>query len=138
MLKNLSKYYQLFTRISLFVIYFWFGILKLFDVSPAGPLVEELLAKTLSFIDPSLFMILFGLFEMGIGLLFLFPKINKITIGIALLHLFTTTMPLILLPNITWQKFLVPTLEGQYIIKNLLVVSALIGLETVQSDKENK
>jgi len=138
MLKNLSKYYQLFTRISLFVIYFWFGILKVFDVSPAGPLVSELLDKTLSFIDPSLFMILFGLFEMGIGLLFLFPKINKITIVIALFHLFTTAMRLVLLPNITWQKFLVPTLEGQYIIKNLLIVSALIGLTTIQRHKENK
>ena len=33
------------------------------------------------------------------------------------------TMPLVFLPAFTWQSFLVPTLEGQYIIKNVLIMA---------------
>jgi hypothetical protein len=34
-------------RFTIFVVYFWFGILKLFDLSPAGPLASALVTKTL-------------------------------------------------------------------------------------------
>jgi len=37
-------------------------------------------------------------------------------------------MPLILLPQVTWSGILVPTLEGQYIIKNLAIIAAAIGI----------
>ncbi|MCC7197825.1 hypothetical protein IT413_06580 [Candidatus Peregrinibacteria bacterium] len=37
-------------------------------------------------------------------------------------------MPLILLPQITWQGFMTPTLEGQYIIKNLVIITTAMGL----------
>ena len=40
----------------------------------------------------------------------------------------TTAGPLVLLPSETWQSFFVPTLEGQYIIKNLVIIAAAIGI----------
>jgi hypothetical protein len=42
--------------------------------------------------------------------------------------MFTTFGPLVLLTEETWQSFLVPTLEGQYIIKNLVIISTAIGI----------
>ena len=39
-----------------------------------------------------------------------------------------TFMPLFMLPEVTWSAFLVPTLEGQYIIKNLVIISGAIGI----------
>ncbi|MBX4210549.1 hypothetical protein KW783_01100 [Candidatus Parcubacteria bacterium] len=117
---NVKKY----SRIALFIIYFWFGILKVFGSSPANQLVESLLKKTLPFITAPTFFILLGIFEMIIGVLFLLPRWTKVAKILFTLHMITTFMPLILLPAMTWQGFLTPTLEGQYIIKNL----ALIGL----------
>jgi uncharacterized membrane protein YkgB len=38
----------------------------------------------------------------------------------------TTVMPLFMLPSATWSAFLVPTMEGQYIIKNILIIAAAI------------
>ena len=121
---NFSKKFALpFSRIALFVIFFWFGILKIFDSSPANPLVENLLKKTLPFITFDTFIVLLGLFEMLIGVAFLIKGFERLAIILLIPHMATTFMPLILLPDATWQRFLIPTLEGQYIIKNLLIIS---------------
>jgi putative oxidoreductase len=45
-----------------------------------------------------------------------------------LLHVVLTLLPLLLLPGLTWQSPLVPTLEGQYIIKNLVILAAALGI----------
>jgi uncharacterized membrane protein YkgB len=122
------KYFPLVGRLALFTVYFWFGALKVIGLSPAGPLVAELLKKTIPFLTPEQFIFYFGIFEMLIGLLFLIPKLSRIVIGILVIHLITTAGPLILLPQITWQSPLVPTLEGQYIIKNLLIIATAMGI----------
>ncbi len=113
----------LFARMAIFIVYFWFGALKLFGVSPADPLVENLLKHTLPFISFQHFIILFALFEMLIGILFLIPGLERLAAALLVIHLITTFLPLILLPSETWQAFLVPTLEGQYIIKNVLIIA---------------
>lgn len=115
-------------RIALFIIFFWFGILKVFLLSPAGPLVVTLLNHTfLGFIDPESFLIGFGLFEVILGIMILIPKLERITFALLALHLFTTILPLFLLPGETWSTKFVPTLVGQYIIKN----AALLALGLV-------
>jgi hypothetical protein len=120
-----KKYPRTFARFSLFIIYFWFGLLKLAGKSPAGPLVLNLLHKTLPFMSPSQFMIFFALFEMLIGILFLFPRFQLLTVLLFCIHMVMTIMPLFLLPQETWSGILVPTLEGQYIIKNLALISVV-------------
>lgn len=115
-------------RIGIFVVYFWFGILKVIGTSPANPLVSALLAKTLPFITFNQFIIILGVYEMLIGIIFLIPHLERVAIPLLVLHLITVVMPLILLPAITWQSAWVPTLEGQYIIKNVLIVVAAIEI----------
>jgi uncharacterized membrane protein YkgB len=118
------KYSDEFARIAFFIVFFWFGILKVFLISPAGPLVSELLSSTfLQFIPENTFMILFGLFEVAIGILALIPKMERITFLVMGLHLITTALPLFILPDTAWYALFVPTLIGQYIIKNLVLLA---------------
>jgi uncharacterized membrane protein YkgB len=69
-------------------------------------------------------MISFGLFEMLIGLLILTPRMERITFFLMLIHLITTAMPLWVLPEITWDSYLAPSLIGQYIIKNMVLLAS--------------
>lgn len=117
-----------FSRAALFVVYFWFGILKILDTSPANPLVMQLQQKTLPFLSFHEFIVFFSLFEMLIGVLFLFPKLTRLAILLFVAHMVTTFMPLLFLPGQTWQSFLTPTLEGQYIIKNVVLIALVMNL----------
>lgn len=110
-------------RAAFFVVYFWFGVLKVLGVSPASPLVDALLAATMPWIEPATFNILFGLFEMAIGTLFLLPKCDRVTLPVFVAHIAMTMLPLFLLPSLVWTAPFVPTLEGQYILKNLVLVA---------------
>jgi len=115
-------------RVALFIVFAWFGILKVIGTSPANPLVYELQQKTLPFLDFNTFVICFGIFEVFIGLTFLVRGWERLAIAVLSLHMVTTFLPLIFLPQVTWQGFLTPTLEGQYIIKNLLIIALAIGI----------
>ena len=76
----------------------------------------------------STFIILFGIFEAVIGILFLIKGAERIVLPLLLIHMVMTFMPLILLPSVTWTGFAVPSLEGQYIIKNLVIIASAIGI----------
>lgn len=110
-------------RIALATVFFWFGILKVFNVSPAADLVHELLEKTLPFIPYAFFIIFLGVWEALIGVLFLFPKLTHWAFGLMLIQMVTTFGPLFFLTQVTWQAPLVPTMEGQYIFKNLILLA---------------
>jgi len=127
-LKFIRKINPWLSRISIGIIFFWFGLLKVISTSPANPLVQELQMKTLPFLEPSSFIAFFGYLEMVIGVMFLIPKLTRIAIFILVLHMGTTFMPLIFLPKFTWQQFMTPTLEGQYIIKNLVMIALAISI----------
>lgn len=113
-------------RFSLFIVFFWFGLLKLVDISPAASLVEGLLSLTLPVVTFEHFMFFFAFYEMTIGVLFLVPGLEWWAIGLLMPHMATTFLALVLLPDITWYNLLVPTLEGQYIIKNLVIIALAI------------
>ncbi len=113
-------------RFGLFVIFFWFGLLKLIGLSPAGELVQQLFERTVPLMSFGTFYFLFALLECAIGLMFLVRGFERVVVPLLFLHMITTFMPLFLLPQVTWSGLLVPTLEGQYIIKNLVIIAAAI------------
>lgn len=115
-------------RIGLFVVFFWFGLLKLLGPSPASGLVQQLYHQTIPFVDFHIFYIGFALLECVIGILFLIKGMERIVLPLLLIHMLATFLPLFMLPEATWQMPFVPTLEGQYIIKNLVVVAAALGI----------
>ncbi|MDQ5883158.1 MAG: hypothetical protein QG654_70 [Patescibacteria group bacterium] len=115
-------------RIGLFIVFFWFGFLKVVGLSPASGVVQRLFENTIPFMEFSTFLVLFGLFECLIGILFLIKGMERVVIPLLLIHMITTFGPLVYLPEETWQKFMVPTLEGQYIIKNVVLIAAAVGI----------
>ncbi len=120
-------------RWALFIIFFWFGFLKIVGSSPAGPLVEALYGQTMYFIPFNLFYGGFAAFECLIGILFLFPKLTKVALSFFFLHMITAFAPLVFLPGMVWQGIMVPTLEGQYIVKNLALIALAIEIGASQS-----
>ena len=116
------------SRLAIFTVYFWFGLLKVVGLSPAGEMVRQLAEKTVHFMPFPIFYILFAWFEVIIGLLFLFPRFTRVVIPLLLVHMVATALPLFLLPAVSWQSLFVPTLEGQYILKNLVIIACAVGI----------
>ncbi len=134
---NIRQYSVLLSRVSLFLIYFWFGLIKVIGL--ANPelkeLIQHLLSKTMPFFPFSSFIVLFGLFEMLIGILFVIPGKEKYALILFFIHIITTVLPIFIMSEV-WVKFLVPTLEGQYIIKNIaLIACALTIWASIESPK---
>ena len=135
-LRNIDiKFIHFFRRVSvpvarfgLFVIFFWFGFLKVIGLSPASELVRNLFEQTIPFISFGTFFIAFGILECLIGILFIIRGFERVVIPLLFLHMIATFGPLFFLPQETWSGFLVPTLEGQYIIKNLAIIATAIGI----------
>ncbi len=115
-------------RVALFIVFFWFGLLKVMDLSPADPLVAALLAKALPFVPFAPFRIFFGIYEMVIGAAFLVSGMERLAVALLALHMVAAFLPLVVLPELTWQSVLVPTFEGQYIIKNLVIIALALSL----------
>ncbi|MBA2452619.1 MAG: DoxX family protein [Chloroflexia bacterium] len=109
-------------RIGLGIVFLWFGVLKFFPgLSPA----EDLVRNTIFFIDPDLFMPVLALWEMVIGLGLIFGRFMRLTLLLLFLQMPGTLLPLFILPDVTWQHIpYSPTVEGQYIIKNLVLIGA--------------
>ena len=125
-------------RFALGVIFIWFGALKFFPgLSPA----EELVRNTIYFFDPDFFIPILAAWEVliGVGFLsgFFTTKLQRATILQLFMQMVGAALPLILLPEVVWTNFpFVLTLEGQYIIKNLVIIgSALVIGATVRGGR---
>lgn len=123
-----NKAFMPVARFGLFVVFFWFGALKVLGLSPASGVVARLFESTIPFMSFDAFLILFGLFECLIGVLFIIKGAERFVIPLLFIHMITTFGPLVFLPSETWSAFMVPTLEGQYIIKNLVIIATAIGV----------
>ncbi len=84
--------------------------------------------ETLPFFNPTTFVILLGVIEVVIAIMYLIKPITKLAFVVSILHMCTTFLPLIVLPAIAWQSFLIPTLEAQYILKNFILVALMIEI----------
>jgi len=109
-------------RISLGIIFIWFGVLKFFPgLSPA----EELVRNTVYFISPDFFIPVLATWETLIGFGLISGKFMRLTLLLLFLQMPGTALPLVLLPDVVWTTFPFGlTLEGQYIIKNLVLIGA--------------
>jgi uncharacterized membrane protein YphA (DoxX/SURF4 family) len=125
--RTMARYGMTLLRISVGIVFFWFGALKFFpNVSPAEDLAARTI-ETLTFgvVTPSIALPILALWEVLIGLGMISGRFMRATILLLLVQMLGTVTPLFLFPNETFTTFpIVPTLEGQYIIKNLVLVSA--------------
>lgn len=110
-------------RISVGIVFVWFGALKTIGMSPA----QELVARTVYWFPPEVFIPILGWWEILIGLGLLIRPLARLAIALLFLQMPGTFLPLVLLPDICFTA--IPyglTIEGQYIVKNLVLISAAL------------
>lgn len=116
-----------FLRLSAGMVYFFFGLLKFFpDLSPAELLAGQSIMKfSMHMVDAHTALWWLAVLECAIGLSFLFNVFMRWLFFVFLLHQASTFLPLFMFPEITFKIApFAPTLEGQYILKNLISVAA--------------
>lgn len=128
-----------FLRASIGIVFIWFGALKTVgDLSPA----YDLVAATVYWLTPEIIVPILGWWEITIGVCFLIPALTRIGLLLLALQMPGTFLPLILLPEACFTVFPFGlTLEGQYIVKNLVIIGAALvigaGLTVKRPLEEN-
>lgn len=127
-----------FARLALGIVFIWFGALKMIgELSPA----YDLVAATIYWLTPEIIIPLIGLWEVAIGVAFLFPPLTRVALLLLIPQMPATFLPLVLLPAVTFT--VVPwglTLEGQYIVKNLVIIACalIIGGTALRKDRTDR
>ena len=123
----MARYGITLLRMSVGVVFFWFGFLKFFPgLSPAEGLATKTL-EVLSFgmVQPRVAVIVLAAWECAVGLGLILAIFLRTTLLLLWLQMAGTIAPMLLFPHEVFSHFpYAPTLEGQYIIKNLVLVSA--------------
>ena len=131
--KTMGRYGILILRISLGIVFFWFGFLKFFPgLSPAEGLATRTIeVLTLGIIPPSVSIYILATWESLIGLGLILGVSLRFTLLLLFLQMIGTITPVFIFPS---EVFVfapyAPTLEGQYIIKNLVLISAALVVAT--------
>lgn len=109
-------------RISLAVVFIWFGLLKVFGVSP----VVDLVASTVYWVDPDWFVPALGVVEILVGLGLAVRRLLRLVLLVLAGQMVGTFLVFVLLPEIAFQEGnpLKLTVEGEFVIKNLVLLAA--------------
>jgi uncharacterized membrane protein YkgB len=118
-------------RAAMFVIFVWFGSLKVLGCSPAEGMVRSIVEQILpkAFCQPA--VVGLGLYEILVGVSFVISSWEDLGVILVVPLMCCTFLPMILLPAMTWSARMTPTMEGQFIIKNVAIVAltaAIIAL----------
>jgi uncharacterized membrane protein YkgB len=118
----MSTYAPLIIRISLGVVFVWFGLLKVIGTSP----VYELTSQVIYWFPPELFVPLLGIWEIAIGIGLLLGKALRVILSLLFIQLGGTFLVLIVRPEIAFQygNPLLLTVEGEFVVKNLVLIAA--------------
>ena len=114
-------------RIALGIVFLWFGVLKFFpNLSPAELLAARTIESlTFGAIKPDVALPLLATWETLIGLGLIVGRWLRAVLFVLAVQMLGTFTPLILFPTETFTIFpIAPTLEGQYIIKNIVLIGA--------------
>ncbi|GAB3105847.1 hypothetical protein GCM10027160_00660 [Streptomyces calidiresistens] len=118
-------------RVSVGLLFLWFGALKLV---PDASAAEEMASRTMSVITaghvaPEVSLRALGTMEILIGAGLLTGLLLRLTLAVFLVHMAGTLVALVVLAGEMWQgTVLVPTLAGQYVLKNLVLITAGLAI----------
>ncbi len=131
----MNRFGRILLRYSLAVVFIWFGILKPLGESPAQQLVED----TVVWFDPDWFVPLLGWWEVLIGVCLLWRPLIRVALLLLFLQMPGTALPLVMLPDVCFKESpFALTMEGQYIIKNLTLISAALVIGGTVRRKGNE
>jgi len=124
LVRFMSAYGIHLLRWAIAIVYLWFGGLKLINASPAA----ELVVQTVFWLPPHIALQFIGGWEVliGLGLLFTHPVVLRATLFLLWLQMAGTFQVVVFFPLAAFQggNPLLPTLEGQYVIKNIVLITA--------------
>lgn len=116
-------------RVAVAIVFIWFGLLKVFDITP----VSDLVAKTVYWVDPAWFVPALGWVEVIVGVGLMFRIALRPVLALFVLQMIGTFLVLILLPEISFQNgnVFALTVEGEFVVKNLVLLAAglVVGSE---------
>ncbi|MGA5474292.1 DoxX family protein [Streptomyces arboris] len=117
-------------RVCIGLIFCWFGVLKFFPGASAaeGFAIGAMTELTLGFIPAPVCLLLLAVLETGIGLALLTGFLLRWALAAFFLHMAGVFLSLLVLPDAAWHTAAVPTLEGQYVIKNIVLVAACLHI----------
>ena len=127
--KWMARYGIVLLRISVGLVFLWFGALKFFPgMSPAQDLaIRTIQVMTFGLVPAQVALYTLATWETLIGVGLILGVFMRETLLLLFLQMLGTLTPLVLFPQETFTLFpIAPTLEGQYIIKNLVLISASI------------
>jgi putative oxidoreductase len=112
----------LMLRVSLGVVFVWFGALKVANVTPVGALV----AGTVPWVDAAWFVPLLGAVEVVVGVALIAGRRLTIVSFVLVAHLTGTLLVLVMQPQVAFQHGnpLLLTTEGEFVMKNVVLISA--------------
>lgn len=115
-------------RVSLGLVFVWFGCLKVAGVTP----VTELVAGTLPWFDPDFFVPTLGVFEVLIGAGLVSGRYLGWVCAAMVAHLGGTFLTAVMQPDALFQHGnpLVLTMEGEFVAKNLVLITAALVIAT--------
>ena len=129
--ETMAEHGLMLLRLAIGVVFFWFGVLKYF---PGASPAEELAGRTIETLTGGLIpsataLPILATWEVAIGIGLFIGRWMRAVLLLLFVQMLGTITPLLLFPSETFKIFPVaPTLEGQYIIKNIVIVSAAIVL----------
>jgi putative oxidoreductase len=121
-----QRYAPIALRMSLAVVFVWFGALKIVGMSP----VHDLLAATLPFIDPNILVPGLGVVEVVLGLAVASGVFRRVTLLVLSGHLVGTFLTFVMATSLMFQHGnpLTLTSDGEFVVKNLILISAALLL----------
>lgn len=135
LLQFMERYGISFLRISLAIVFIWFGLLKVINASP----VADLVANTVYWLAPEFFVPFLGFWEVLVGLGLLFRFQLRLTLLLFWLQMAGTFIVLIVQPQIAFQAGnpLLLTTEGEFVIKNLILITAGLVIGSTVKRRNN-
>lgn len=116
-----------FLRLAVGYVYLHFGLLKFFpDLSPAELIATQtIMALSNNLLDATTAQLYLAILETTIGLGMVFQVFPRTVFVLFMLHMLGTFMPIVYLPEYSFKIApFAPTIEGQYVLKNLVFVAA--------------
>ena len=109
-------------RISVGVVFLWFGALKLFDVSP----VSDLVARTVYWFDASWVVPALGAAEVAVGICLVMGRLLRLALLWFVIQMLGTFAVFLVLPDVAFVggNPLLLTVEGEFVVKNLVLLTA--------------